>query len=177
MVSRRQRSSRKCCDRLCRAHEYCQQRTPRFPRRGSLCTAGAPQRFYISSIGWHGNRRGVRYVWTRPGVSKNVCDGWFLIAGILCDGEPVPDDCSFSRAKYPASSHKGSCVLHIDNPFRFLQYLLPLGENSKMKGARPLDNTEIQRVAICFTGPYEARNSGLSCSVFLLADASVSCLA
>ena len=30
-----------------------------------------------------------------------------------------------------------------------------------MKGTRPLDNDEIQRVSICFTGPYEARNRGL----------------
>ena len=31
-----------------------------------------------------------------------------------------------------------------------------------MKGTRPLDNTEIQRVSICFTGnPYEVRNRGL----------------
>ena len=30
-----------------------------------------------------------------------------------------------------------------------------------MKGTRPLDNTEIQRVSTCFTGAYEARNRGL----------------
>ncbi len=31
-----------------------------------------------------------------------------------------------------------------------------------MKGTRPLDNTEIQRVSDCFTGnPFEARNRGL----------------
>ena len=30
-----------------------------------------------------------------------------------------------------------------------------------MKGTRPLDNTEIQRVAICFTGSFAARNRGL----------------
>ena len=30
-----------------------------------------------------------------------------------------------------------------------------------MKGTRPLDNTEIQRVSICFTGTYEVRNRGL----------------
>ena len=30
-----------------------------------------------------------------------------------------------------------------------------------MKGTRPLDNTEIQRVSACFTGTFEARNRGL----------------
>ena len=30
-----------------------------------------------------------------------------------------------------------------------------------MKGTRPLDNTEIQRVSMCFTGPFAARNRGL----------------
>lgn len=30
-----------------------------------------------------------------------------------------------------------------------------------MKGTRPLDNTEIQRVSECFTGTFEARNRGL----------------
>ena len=30
-----------------------------------------------------------------------------------------------------------------------------------MKGTRPLDNDEIRRVSGCFTGTYEARNSGL----------------
>ena len=41
-----------------------------------------------------------------------------------------------------------------------------------MKGTRPLDNTEIQRVSECFTGTFEARNRGL----FMLGVSTGGCL-